>query len=322
MVIKILSTLINLLICLVGAIITLYFQDWFGSSDTYSLLFWTIPLAIGLAVSGQTILTLFRVQKRLFRFLLIILSAGIISFGFVYLVYMFLGPWINAFSIPIVYLWITGSLGQLLFLDRLLPRAAEKLKPTKIILGIVAFPLTVVVTVIGMYVISLTGSYLTKPEPETFLIPNDFEGKVRIIYGEECGTNPPDENNRRVLKIPDNGLLIIQPEFEAGIIDHEYYFVNKKGIREKASPIYEIKNKSKDVRHGGSGSIEGAMPDGSSSSESPLAIHYTDFYIYNGNVKELTDRDSKYTLQERKIDSLTTDLVNECRERIAKATQQ
>ncbi len=311
-VIKILSVLINILTCLIGAVIALYFQDWFGSGDTYSLLFWTIPLATGLAVSGQTILTLFRTQNRLFRLLLTILTAGLISFGFVYLVYIFLGPWINAFSIPIFYLWIAGSFGQLLFLDWLLPQTTDRLKPTKAILGIAAFPLTVVVTIIGIYAISFADSYLTRPESETFLIPADFEGKIRIIYGEECGINPPNENSRRVLKIPDNGLLIIQPEFEAGIIDHEYYFVDNKGNREKVNPFYEIKDKSKGVRLGGSGSIGGAMPDGSSSSESPLAIHFTDLYIYDDNSKELSDRE--YTLRERRIDSLTTALVNGCRE--------
>ena len=54
------------------------------------------------------------------------------------------------------------------------------------------------------------------------------------------------------------------------------------------------------------------MPDGSSSSESPLAIHFTDLYIYDDNSKELSDRE--YTLRERRIDSLTTALVNGCRE--------
>ncbi len=189
-IIKIFSLLINTLICLIGALIALYFQNWFGCSDTYSLLFWTIPLATGLAVSGQTILSLFRTENRLLRLLLTVLTAGLIAFGFVYLVYLFLGPWINAFSIPVFYLWIAGTFGQLLFLDLLLPQTVENLKPTKTVLGMAAFPLTVIAIVIGIYAIFFASSYLKKPEPEKFLIPINFEGKVRIVYGEECGINP------------------------------------------------------------------------------------------------------------------------------------
>jgi hypothetical protein len=314
-IIKILSGLINILTCLIGALIALYFQDWFGSSDTYSLLFWTIPLSAGLAVSGQTLLTLFRTQNRLFRLLLTVVTAGLIAFGFVYLVYLLLGPWFNAFSIPVFYLWIAGTFGQLLFLDLLLPYRKENLKPSKTILGVAAFPLTVVATIIGIYALSFANSYLTKPEPETFVIPINFEGKVRILYGEACGMLPSIVNGRRELQIPNNGLLIVQPEFEAGIIDHEYYFVDQKG---KRTPIKQYENYSDGTKNipgvqlGASGSMGGEMPDGSFSSESPLATHFTDLYVYNDDTHEMTDRE--YTLQERKIDSTTTALVKECRE--------
>lgn len=315
-IIKIFSGLINILTSLIGAFIALSFQNWFGSSDTYSMLFWTVPLAVGLAVSGQTILTLFRTQNRLLRLLLTVLTSGLIAFGFVYLVYMFLGPWINAFSIPVFYLWIAGTFGQLLFLDLLLPQKVEQLTITKTVLGIVFFPLTVIATVIGIYAISFASSYLTKPEPETFLIPANFEGKVRIVYGEECGINPSTINGRRELEIPKNGLLIIQPEFEAGIIDHEYYFVDQQG---KRTPIKQYENYSDGtknipgVRLGGSGSMGGEMPDGSFSSESPLAIHFTDLYVYRDSTNQMSDRE--YSLQERKVDSLTTAFVNECRKK-------
>lgn len=313
-IIKIFSGLINILTCLIGAFIALSLQNWFGSSDTYSLLFWTVPLAVGLTVSGQTILTLFRTQNRLLRLLLTVLTSGLIAFGFVYLVYMFLGPWINAFSIPVFYLWIAGTFGQLLFLDLLLPQKVEQLKITKTVFGIAGFPLTVIATIIGIYAISFASSYLTKPEPETFLIPANFEGKVRIVYGEECGINPSTINGRRELQIPKNGFLIIQPEFEAGIIDHEYFFVDQNGNRTEIMQYENYTDGTKNipgVQLGGSGSMGGAMPDGSSSSESQLAIHFTDLYVYNSNSREFSDRE--YTLRERRIDSLTAALVNDCR---------
>jgi hypothetical protein len=40
------------------------------------------------------------------------------SFGWAYGVYLILGPWINAFSIPVFILWIIGMFFQLVFIDK------------------------------------------------------------------------------------------------------------------------------------------------------------------------------------------------------------
>jgi hypothetical protein len=313
--IKILSIVLNLVICLSGAYIALYFQEWFGSGDIAALLFWTFPLAIGLAVSGETILSLFRTKNRLLRPLLISLTAGLSAYGSMYLLYLFLGPWMNAFSLPVFYLWLAAAFGQLFFLDLLLPDMLEKRKPIRTGLGIAAFPMTIIVTIMGIYTMSFIATDLTAHVAETFLLPVGFEGNVRVVYGEECGIEPPFENGRRILQIPSNGLLIIKPEFVAGIIDHQYYFVDNIGNREIASQH----DSSKGISHGGTGSIGGAMPDGSISSESPFAIHFADIYVYNVNAKVRTDRE--FTLHKRRIDSLTTALVGECRKNKCKAGQ-
>jgi len=227
-----------------------------------------------------------------------------------------LGPWIGAFSIPILYLWIGGSILQLLFLDWRLPKQTEKPKVPKVILGLLSFPLTLIVVVIGMYLFSFASSYFTGPEKETYLIPSDFEGEFRVIYGEKCGINPPFENDRRVLNIPDNGILIIQPKFEAGTIDHEYFLVDNKGNRKKINMLWDYKQRTTEspgVLLGGSGSMGGAMPDGGSSSESPLAIHFTDFTVFNKDT--ISGEDSEEFQFQHRLDSLTNALVDECRKK-------
>lgn len=313
---KFFSGLLNILTCLVATTVILFRQDWFGSGDTYSFIFWTIPIAVGLAISGETILNLFRTLHFSLRLLSIIVTAGLVSIGWVYFIYLILGGVINAFSIPIFYLWIVGCVVQLLFLDWRLPKPTDKPKVSKVVLGLLAFPLTLIVVVVTIFLFSFLGSYLTRPEKETYLIPNNFEGHFRIIYGETCGINPTTEDGRRVLQIPDNGILIIQPKFEAGTIDHEYYLVDKNGKRQKINMLWDYKQrttKSPGVLLGGSGSMGGAMPDGSSSSESPLAIHFTDFTVFN---KDTTTQDERedYKLQQQ-FDSLTNALVNECRQK-------
>lgn len=309
-IIKIFSSLVNLLSGLLAAIVILYFQDWFGSDDTHSYLFWTVPLSIGIAFFGKSILNLFPTKNKLLRLLIILIVSVVISFGWVYAVYLILGPWLNAFSIPVFLLWIIGILFQLVFIDRF--TQPERTKPTissilKVVLG---FPTILILSVISIYGLSFFGSYLSRPEPKTFLIPTNFEGSFKVIYGEECGIIPPTENGRKILRIPANGILIVQPEFESGIIDHEYYFIDEDGKRTKIEQYENYSDGTKNipgVRLGGSGSMGGAMPDGGFSSEPPLAIHYTDFQVYQDTI-------DRYDFKEkRKFDSLTTTFVEECR---------
>jgi hypothetical protein len=310
-IIKILSCFVNLLSGLFAAIVILYFQDWFGSGDTYSYIFWTIPLSIGIAIFGKSILDLFAVKNNLLKFLIVLIVSVTISFGWLYGVYLILGPWINTFSIPIFLLWIIGTFIQLAFIGTFIQTERKKttiLNATKVILGL---PAVLILSAISVYSLSLLSSYLSRPEPETFLIPQNFEGSFRVIYGEECGINPTTEDGRRILKIPANGILIIQPEFEGGIIDHEYYFIDEDGKRTKIDQYENYSDGTKNipgVQIGGSGSIAGAMPNGGASSESPLAIHFTDSKVYQDTI-------DRYDFNvEIKCDSLMTALVEECRD--------
>lgn len=232
-IIKLLSGLINILTCLVAVTIVLYLQDWFGKGDTYAFVFWTIPLATGLSVTGKTIVNLFRTSPFFLRLFFIILIAGLLSFGWAYCVALVLGPWFGAFSIPILYLWIGGSILQLLFLDWRLPKLTEKLKTSKVILGLLSFPMILIVVVIGMYLFSFAGSYLTRPEKETYLIPEGYVGTVLVIFNQPDGEKSEYEDGRRIYRIPETGVLFTQLKDEQGIINQEYYYVSPDGQRRK-----------------------------------------------------------------------------------------
>jgi hypothetical protein len=294
--------------------IVLYFQDWFGIGDIRSFLYWTIPLAIGLGVSGASFLAAIMAQNKIIRTLLILFTSGLISLGITFVVHLFIGVWYNAFSIPILFIWIVSTFAQLLFLDIYLPPSFRPKKIDRIILGICVFPIVLLVSILAIHSLTMAKSYLNKPTPETFLIPVDFKGKIRIIYGEKCGINPLLENKRRILEIPDNGLLIIQPKFKAGSIDHIYLSVDSTGKREELDHIYDFNDKSKGVRLQSSGNIGGAMPDGGFSSKSNLAIKFTDFYVSNGDSPNVYDQE--YSSADNTIDSLTRILVDKCRKKI------
>jgi hypothetical protein len=72
---------------------------------------------------------------------------------------------------------------------------------------------------------SLASKHMT---PETFLVPKDFRGQITLIYNEPCGQTISKVEGRLIYKIPDNGVMILTNEFETGIIDQEYYFVDDK----------------------------------------------------------------------------------------------
>lgn len=183
---------------------------------------------------------------------------------------------------------------------------SKKTFKTKILSTIVPIGLWLPTTIIFLY-------FYSKTTPETYLIPQDFHGKFRVIYGEQCGIEPKEEDGRRVLEIPSNGILIIKPKFEAGTVDHEYYLVDKNGHKTKVPMLFDY-NDSKKIKFGvfldGTGSIAGQIPDGTSSSESPLAIHISDFYVLNGDTTQKED----YKFESR-FDSLTSANVDLCRQK-------
>ena len=52
--------------------------------------------------------------------------------------------------------------------------------------------------VLVMFLLFFLGS-CSRAAKETVLIPDNFEGEFRIIYGEKCGKIPKIENGRRIL---------------------------------------------------------------------------------------------------------------------------
>lgn len=153
-IVKFLSFFVNILTCLVSAIIVVYLQDWFGKGDIYAFIFWTVPFAAGIALSGAAFLSFFRETRLIFKLLFIILMAGLLSLGWAYSVATILGVWIGAFSFPILYLWIGGCAVQLLFLNWRLPLPEERPKLTDTIIGILYLPVSLVTIVLILYYLS------------------------------------------------------------------------------------------------------------------------------------------------------------------------
>ncbi|HYM92580.1 MAG TPA: hypothetical protein VET23_00435 [Chitinophagaceae bacterium] len=82
-----------------------------------------------------------------------------------------------------------------------------------------------------IFVMQLLSSCHQNPEPETYLIPQGFTGRVNVIFNRKDGAPPKYEDGRRIYEIPSNGILLTQFKDEYGFVDHRYYYVDSNGKR-------------------------------------------------------------------------------------------
>jgi len=146
--------------------------------------------------------------------------------------------------------------------------------------------------------------------PKAILIPENFEGNLRVVYKEDCGRPYDRIDGVKTLVFPENGLLILNEDFD-GHINFNYYLVDELDNRNEIPQILTFSEKVQQrpsVLVGGSGTI-GYIIEANSTNEDKKGITYSDFYVYN---KDTLDRND-YKSQQR-FDSLTTAIVTQCRQ--------
>jgi hypothetical protein len=217
-------------------------NDWFGASDIASFAFWSAPFAVLMAAVALLSRSWLQQASRTRR---IILSALLgLCYGLVWTVAVALGmgPWIGAFSFPILYLWMLGGLSAMLiwaaFVGRVtpngdqleLPRATKLRRIMLLILGV---PIGAVAIAVGIAFGALYGTiYLWgRAEPELHLIPEGFEGPVLIAFNDPDGTQPKYDGKSRLYEIPPSGVLRTQFPPNDGWSRPVYAYVDEQGNR-------------------------------------------------------------------------------------------
>lgn len=71
-------------------------------------------------------------------------------------------------------------------------------------------------------------------EPEDYLIPEGFRGRVNVIFNQKNGASPKYENGRRIYEIPSGGILLTRFKDEYGFVDHSFYYI---GVNGKRTPL-------------------------------------------------------------------------------------
>jgi len=150
-----------------------------------------------------------------------------------------------------------------------------------------------------------------RPLPNTFLIPSDYEGTLRIVFEEKCGLKPKVENGRQILEFKKNGFLILNTDFNNGITD-DYYLMDDKGNKTKVTQISNFKDrviKMPAIIVCGLG-VSSSVVNSTNSKITRVAggATYMDFNLYNKDTTEIVN-----SIASQKLDSLTNVAVNDCR---------
>ena len=183
---------------------------------------------------------------------------------------------------------------------------------------------------IGLFLIGIVAFWpiwraMNTVGPETFLIPENYRGRVNIIYKEDCGIKLEKPKEGLVYKIPNDGILILDQEQKYGFIDHEYYLVSQNGKRTEL-PKMDVRDFNEEwtseknpnepprdqlgVFHWGRTGSMGKMIDenGEISNKDDLYT-FSEFYV--STYSDLTERfDFKY---ERKFDSIRDNKIEKCK---------
>jgi hypothetical protein len=84
------------------------------------------------------------------------------------------------------------------------------------------------------FLLTLCGCFDNKT-PETYLIPDGFQGKITIVYEQKNGRSEEFEGNRRLYRVDSNGILITKFKSEDGTLNEEYYYIKSDGSRQRVN---------------------------------------------------------------------------------------
>ncbi len=90
---------------------------------------------------------------------------------------------------------------------------------------------------IVIFVTLLSSCNYQHAEPEIYLIPKGFTGRVSIVFNQKNGLPIKNENNSRVYEISVNGICLTQFKPTYGITNRLYFYVDSEGNR-ISLPIY------------------------------------------------------------------------------------
>ncbi|MGE7763274.1 DUF6843 domain-containing protein [Peribacillus sp. NPDC097895] len=79
----------------------------------------------------------------------------------------------------------------------------------------------------------VSGPLFEKHTNETYLIPNGYEGEVRVVYSVKDAPRPEKSEDFDVYRINEKGYTLSPHPEKEGIINNQYFYIDSEGHKEK-----------------------------------------------------------------------------------------
>lgn len=294
--IGLLSVTLNIISCCIVLWIILVFTGQKESVDISKviqiLITRMLPLTISIAFTAKLILSFLNNKKIILVIVFIITISTLLAIVWGYIAFLstFLfaigyGVYNSTVLPGMIVIYFVAILIQFSFLHQFLLQKSAYTNNG--VLGLVLLPVfTIGFTAISIFLLFIITMSSVLFHKETYLIPENFLGCIRVVYNFECGVEAQKKDGRRILHVPDNGLILLKNELKqpknllVGIwekqLDQEFYIVDDKGNKEKLRHKEQYsQDTSKGVRIGGTD--ERGKPGDSN------FVLFKRFFVYNGS---------------------------------------
>jgi hypothetical protein len=227
-----------------GAGLYVAFNHDFGSGDLSSFALWCAIYGIGVAVVASLTAHWIPSRPRIVRAIAGFAIGLLFGVSFTYALALGMGPWIMAFSFPILWLWAVSGGITFMWVWLTAPSGAGGVSRGRLILGI----LGVLGVTAAVPVISLYGSiYIwNRGRAETYVLPTGYRGPLFIIYSQSTAPPIPQREGRWVFVFPTSGILVTSTTEDVGWKNPKVVFRDSTG---KDEPVLTSWN-SADTLHG------------------------------------------------------------------------
>lgn len=135
--------LINILSAVIYLVCSAFFLMIFNC-DIFFFLTWSLPLTVGIAISGQRLIYFCKNSKGGNRLLIILIIASVISIIWLYAFFSLWDSQQDMFKMPLIFLFIVCSFIQLVFIDRVQKKLSEEITFKQNMLRILMNPILII----------------------------------------------------------------------------------------------------------------------------------------------------------------------------------
>lgn len=150
--------------------------------------------------------------------------------------------------------------------------------------------------------LQLLSSCHQQAEPETYLIPEGFAGKVNIIFNRKEGSPVKYKDKRRIYEIPADGILLTQFTTNDGFINRKYYYKTKS---EELKPLRNFENDTTKINKEEVGIFLDGISGVYGNSGEPSALEYQEFLVSSYNLKDSFFTDEYKKIFYKKIEKIS-----------------